>query len=48
MNLLSNEDRAAAMGRAAALNAARYSWPCVANELLAIFEKLLGRVRCSR
>ncbi len=48
MNLLSNDDRAAAMGRAAALNAARYSWPCVANELLAIFEKLLGRVRCSR
>lgn len=48
VNLLSNQDRAAAMGRAAALHATRYSWPSVTNELLAIFDKLLNRVHCNR
>ena len=48
IDLLSDPQRAAAMGRAAAANAARYAWPRIADELLEIFEKMLGRVACRR
>ena len=48
IELLSHPEQVAAMGRAAAKSAQRYSWQSISDQLLEIFDKLLSRVHSNR